>query len=593
MKKLTTFTKIIVTVLLLLLNIAAFILLPGEILYTVINLILFIGLFIFAFASFPTDENGCLFKTISFIIVFILTGLFVRMCNQSSNDGLFDYRPKALIKGKTETIWEIHHSDNLYGIRVIDPETGKKIALFEQKTDTIYNNIHIVQANNKVWIIGTGRDKPPLIDVYDVDTYEKIYDFEKLCKINHATKAGFINSNFPHDNLFYDNMYTTFVGAPQRRIIELKSNTADNYFLDIYTEKLYESEALLFWDLCLAGYDMIKHFDKHIFYLAYANDSLMSRLYVWTPESPVGIYFYNTLPYKLGIRNDIDWFSVKSFLPEREFHNAKTVYQDKDGLFVFHYRIKENEDKPIIEWFSAKGESIAEIDITKFELYNETKNYSNFTINPYSIRKGDSIMFRIKYLGCVIIDIANRNQTFENETIYLNYSNSEIKYAYGYAYTSNSNVKLIYASTNKTHLKEFAYRGPTMVNEKDMLNNPELKQLLSDFRLINPKILYTCDDFVILYYSTRLGEDPIYEMICVSPLNKVLFRLKNNEFPNYTKFDEKECEFKKFARMIINDPYFTKLEFYRDNHCLIILFEEYGAIKINLKTGEKVWKYKV
>ncbi len=172
--------------------------------------------------------------------------------------------------------------------------------------------------------------------------------------------------------------------------------------------------------------------------------------------------------------------------------------------------------------------------------------------------------------------------------------------AYVFARTGNNNIQSIFSTKNKNEIQAFlSYDEIRIYNsESSIAGNKEYTQLMPEKELILPQVLYASNDYVAIVYYTKLGENAKYEISIVSSENDLLFQLKCDDFPSYSLMIENEYSTNPANDTKILDlmKYFSWKEntrFYPDGDNLVLLFLNYGAIKLDLKRKDIIWKYEI
>ncbi len=505
-----------------------------------------------------------------------------------------NYRFECLqyVSGEIETVWEMHeyskNSDEkvrgAYKIMVSDAKTGKKIKKIKKEYSTEVKDFTIVQQQNKVWVIGRAFDYRPVIDLYDAKSYELLDEIESLEARYPKLQTGVISGELMYSGgKIHDNMYIVFFTLPRNRILKLKTADANTCYLDIETERFYENDMELYWDLCLAGYSMIESYSKYIYYLIYESDSTSAKLYQGTPPETLFSYFYNTYPQALDNRYQqqfMEYIGLKEFVIDQDFNNAKIVYQDIDVLCVFHNTPNKN---PVyrITCFNHVGEILAEIDLSKFKNYS---CYAHQEIKPYSIRKDKKVKFRIKYLGWVSYNVETHDVNFFDEGECKPLEEIQI---FLMAHKDNR----IYNLFRIPYLGDNAilqYNDMKNYNADFLAKNIEgTVKLATDQYFRNASIIYQNGKFALIFYCHVPGDDSNYRIAAIDFTGKELFAIEKEDFPNGKKFSE---DYQQYGK---DRDYSRNITVQENNNAVILIFEKFGVLAVNIKNGGILWKYEV
>jgi len=494
------------------------------------------------------------------------------------------------VSAEKETIWELSkyskNSDEnpggTYKIIVLDAKSGKKIKKIKRKYHTKTDDFKLVQANSKVWVIGRGYDHEPVVDVYDANNYKKLDMLGSLQTKYPELEAGVISGELVSSySKTYDNMYGDFFTLPADRILQLKTADAKTCFLDIQTEKFYGTDTELYWDLCLAGYSMIDSYGTYMYYLVYETDSNFSTLYRGKPTEQIYSYFHNTYPqsfdneYQQEFRK---YIGLKKWTYNKEFKDAKIVYQDEDVLCVLHNTPDGTASAYRITFFNHDGNILAEADLSKFENYS---CYANREIMPYSIRTENLVKFRIKNMGIITYNIESK-QIEKNE--FGNCPSVQPQYLFT-ASRVNSEIFNLFC---------MIYEGEDLAMYANDLSNfdsnvikdiPGMLQLRKDLFFRYASIIYQNGSMALVFYSHIPGDDTKYRIAAFDYNGKELFAFDKTDFPNIEKFDETYKNNKTTAG--------NTIKCHENDKNIILLFDRLGALGLSKSNGEIQWRYEV
>lgn len=108
-------------------------------------------------------------------------------------------------------------------------------------------------------------------------------------------------------------------------------------------------------------------------------------------------------------------------------------------------------------------------------------------------------------------------------------------------------------------------------------------QLLNNEYFLEARFEYMDADFVVLSCLQSMAENANELLIGINSSGKVLFRLNQNKYPN--------------AEMMKEDNYkprnYRNSKYYKYNNQLVILFDKYGALAIDLKDGAINWTLEI
>jgi hypothetical protein len=110
----------------------------------------------------------------------------------------------------------------------------------------------------------------------------------------------------------------------------------------------------------------------------------------------------------------------------------------------------------------------------------------------------------------------------------------------------------------------------------------KLTTLLKDDYFINGKIIYLDFDLIVIQYLESASAEAEFKIKAFDNTGKTIFKIELKDYPNIEKIKEDYSS---------NLKSFYCKEVVRDKENLIFLFEKYGAICIDLKTGKLLWKF--
>jgi hypothetical protein len=109
-----------------------------------------------------------------------------------------------------------------------------------------------------------------------------------------------------------------------------------------------------------------------------------------------------------------------------------------------------------------------------------------------------------------------------------------------------------------------------------------LTTLLKDDYFINGKIIYYDFDLIVIQYLESASATAEFKIKVFDKTGKTIFKIELKDYPNIEKIKEDYSS---------NLRSFYCKEVVRENEKLIFLFEKYGALCMDLKTGKQDWKF--
>jgi hypothetical protein len=105
--------------------------------------------------------------------------------------------------------------------------------------------------------------------------------------------------------------------------------------------------------------------------------------------------------------------------------------------------------------------------------------------------------------------------------------------------------------------------------------------LLSEETFLKSNLTYFDTTMAVIVSLVSMKKDDYEKITAIDTSGKTLFVIQGTEFPNYDSMVENDYHPHNYNR-----PFFMRLK-----NRMIIDFDEYGAIAIDLSTGKQLWKY--
>jgi hypothetical protein len=109
-----------------------------------------------------------------------------------------------------------------------------------------------------------------------------------------------------------------------------------------------------------------------------------------------------------------------------------------------------------------------------------------------------------------------------------------------------------------------------------------LVPLSKDDFFISGKIIYYDFDLIIIQYLESASADAELKIKAFDTTGKTIFKIELNDYPNVSMIKTDKASY-------LKNYYCEKVV--RDNGKIIFMFEEYGALCMDLETGKQVWKF--
>ncbi len=359
-----------------------------------------------------------------------------------------------------------------------------------------------------------------------------------------------------------------------------------DYFAVVFFPVLSFCFAIPFLFIIISESDRI--FQDSAFIKTINNQGSIWEIYFKSPKKTF-INIYN--PFKnekiITIKNKRD--------KELNKHTNFFISQQKQNVFVIG-----TGNTPVFDVYNANS-------------YEKTTDIKAFEQSHKILNKGIATIERSQFFRKFIKDGVIKISTNDKKVCYFNITQNKLynsekeiqKYfdqmdsAYINKHPYSFVLPYIPNSSNKFQLYKIETMNNKGINEliklagDNSISVDSIKENNKNFCKFNPllafydyfteaKIIYFDSSLVVIEHITDINKDR-EEIISGFDINrKKLFAIEQKEYPNISKMKE--------------DKYFhnysKKPKTERDNDKLIIIFEKYGALCINLGSGNILWKYK-
>jgi len=463
-----------------------------------------------------------------------------------------DFRFESLcyFKGNTETVWELYSDEaSKYKLIVKNPMTNKVYKEIEQKHDVFPEYLHVFASNNKIWVVGAEKGKKPIIDAYNPNSLTREICDTIFTKMFPQIEGKITDSYYPNFLRYYVNgrISGNLVSKDDYRVLSFKTTHDKTFFYVFETGTLFDNEDDLYWYLCLDKYNHLN--PSNYYYLYYSEKPEDAQLY----KSKRNFARDNTAPVDIneeGYNNNLFRSGDFQLVANLSFSMASIVYADKDLVCIKH---RNNKKKYIISIYN-ENKLVSDIDMSK------CRNYY-YLVEPeqvLTIRKGDTLLFRSKYLGTISFDLQSKKTDYIPDELY---KNAQRKRIFSTKYDlEHENNELYVTETGFIPIKS--------------------SRLLSETRLKNAGIAYQDDNIALVYFKTISNDALVYHIIGVDYKGNILYTLDENDILQLNGFSLSQ-----------NDYFEEHLITLKTGNDLVLVFNEVGVIRINAKTGKTVYKY--
>lgn len=107
--------------------------------------------------------------------------------------------------------------------------------------------------------------------------------------------------------------------------------------------------------------------------------------------------------------------------------------------------------------------------------------------------------------------------------------------------------------------------------------------LLTKEFFLEARFEYMDEDLAVLSCLQSMAENANEQLIGINNVGKVLFRLNENNYPNISEMRDDNYKPRNYR----------KCKYYRYNNQLVILFDKYGALAINLENSGIDWMLEI
>ncbi len=289
----------------------------------------------------------------------------------SSKNQTYDFESLCYVHNGIHQVWELHAENKQdYKIKIKSPFAHIMLHEISEEVWGAYQTFDILKIDSNVWVIASDKNKAPVLNAYDIYTYEKVYTIDSLLAKMSITIEQIKKSSHPAFLLGYKHNKLDIYFNSRRAYNVLAFDTYDKkeHFFVLDSLKLYNSKE----EFLSSHY--LNDFTSGIFFLKpedyYKNDNNVlysvkhydNNKYKLTPLKVIRdeacVFYQNDQLALLMIKPDNDPYRYQILA---ENHQGNTLYSISDvelftkkyGLDCSSIKAVELNGKLIITLFNA------------------------------------------------------------------------------------------------------------------------------------------------------------------------------------------------------------------------------------------------